>query len=850
MRNAMTIMLLAVLSLTGLRAAAYTHYREWMVASEMARVAHPYNLDFSPSKARWAYSLSIELEGMLDVYLAYGNEAVADYLREYPAKMIDSKGSISGYKLSDYNLDNVRPGHFLMRYYQAFPAAKDSLALLTLLSQLEQQQRTADGVWWHKAIYAHQVWLDGIFMGLPYYVMAAPWLRAGQEERYYDDAVSQMAVTDERTYDAATRLWKHAWDETHQMFWADAQTGLSQHTWARALGWYAMALMEVYGSLPATYSRRGEVAALFQKVMRSVVDYQDEASGVWYDVLDVADPRNYFEATASAMFAYCLLRGHRMGLLDHTYYNAGVRAYKGIVDEFVKDNGDGTMSLTRCCSVSGLGPENNPKRDGSFDYYMSEPIRDNDAKGVGPFIWASLEMERLGYTIQNLASYEPSTTGDDVFEADVVMATASKVADYFMATTPDVGADSYVGGKQRNSRIWTRGVFYEGLLNLYREEPRQEWLDYTVSWGEYHQWQTCNDAQLHNADFHCCGQAYLQLYQMEPEKTERMAHIRQRTDEVMASGRIDDWYWIDAIQMGMPNFALLGTITGDKSYWEYMYSMYQYTRNRHGGSKKGGGQPLLNTTTGLWYRDYQFDPPYRDLTEPDKDCYWSRGNGWVYMALARVLQFTPADEAHRADYEADFRLMSQALLRCQRADGSWNVSLAAPTNYGAPGSEGPEMTGTSLFVGGMAYGVRAGLLSADTYLPAIRRGWQAMHRAVHPDTGFVGYMQGTGSKPEDGGVTGYDSVPNFEDFGLGCWLWGAAEVHALLASARQPLAGDVNGDGQVDVGDVMAIVNIMATVSAFTVPGGFAAGSSPDVNGDGQVDVGDIMAIINIMAAQ
>ena len=848
LRKTLLIILLVAVS-TMHHAAGFTHYSEWIVSSEMERVSHPYNLDFSPSKAHWDYAVGIELEGMLDVFLRYGDASVAAYLQEYPLKMISDDGTISGYKYSDFNLDNVRPAHFLMRYYQLFPTEKDSLALETLLSQLDNQQRTADGVWWHKAVYAQQVWLDGIFMGLPYYVMAAPWLREGREDSYYDDAVSQIMTTDQRTYDASTRLWKHAWDETHQMFWADATTGQSQHTWARALGWFAMALVEVLEALPQDYDRRNEVLDLFHRVMAGVVDYQEASSGVWYDVLDVTDPRNYLEATASSMFAYCLLKGYRMGWLDITYLRAGVRAYKGIVSEFVQPNGDGTMSLTRCCSVSGLGPANKPKRDGSFDYYMSEPIRDNDPKGIGPFIWASLEMERMGYTVQNLDTYIPAVlddgSGDDQpVEAGDVMEVATKVAGYFMDHYPDVGANSYVGGKERNSRIWTRSVFYEGLLNMYRENHRQEWLQYALDWGEFHEWYTCSDSQLHNADFHCCGQSYLQLYQMEPSHAERMAHIKQRIDELMASGRINDWTWIDAIQMDMPNFALLGTITGNTDYWEYMYQMYQYTRNRQGGSKKGGGQPLFNSSTGLWYRDYKFDPPYRDLTEPDKDCYWSRGNGWVYMALSRVLQFTPANEAHRADYEADFRLMSQALLDCQRADGSWNVSLAAPTNYGAEGSEGPEMTGTSLFVGGMAYGVRSGLLDADTYLPAIRRGWQAMRRAVHPDSGFVGYLQGTGEKPEDGGPITYDSVPNFEDFGFGCWLWGAAEVHALVANGQQSLRGDVNGDGAVNVGDIMAIINVMAVQEG-------AAGernADADVNGDGAVNVGDIMAVINIMA--
>ncbi len=373
--------------------------------------------------------------------------------------------------------------------------------------------------------------------------------------------------------------------------------------------------------------------------------------------------------------------------------------------------------------------------------------------------------------------------------SDDVMWHAEKVAAYFIKKYPDVGAKSYVGGKERNSKIWTRSVFYEGLMNLYREDPREEWLKYAVDWGTFHKWVSSSDteAKSHNADYQCCGQTYLQLYQLDPQPV-RMTHIKMRLDAMMAANRINYWTWVDAIQMSMPVFALMGDITGDDAYWEYMHEAYMYTRDKQGGSKKGGGQPLFNEQTGLWYRDAGFDPPYRDLKETDKDCYWSRGNGWVYMALARVLQFTPADEAHRAQYEADFKAMSRGLLGCQKADGSWGVSLAAPSNFGAAGSEGPEMTGTSLFVGGMAWGVAAGLLDGEEYLPAIRRGWEAMANAVHEDTGFVGYLQGTGSKPEDGGPITYDSMPDFEDFGIGCWLWGAAEAHALAAKMEHTSA--------------------------------------------------------------
>ncbi len=388
--------------------ASWQHYSEWMAASEMARVPHSYNLDFSPNVPRWSYQVGVELDGMYDVFLTYGNEDLGRYVSEYPATMVGNGGTIYGYRYDDYNLDNVRPGHFLLRFYQHQPSDRLLMALNLLMSQLENQPRTNDGVWWHKAIYARQVWLDGIFMGLPFYTAAAPVLHTGNELSYYDDAVNQITTTDQRTWDEQTRLWKHAWDETHAMFWANPQTGLSQHSWARAMGWFVMAMVEILDVLPADYERRGEVEALFLKAMTSLAEYQDVESGVWYDVLDVDDPRNYLEATASAMFTYCMLKGWRKGWLPQHFLNEGIRAYRGMIEQFVVENADGTISLTKCCSVSGLGPENNPRRDGSFEYYISEPIRDNDAKGIGPFLWASLEMERMGFTVDNLFTFNPS----------------------------------------------------------------------------------------------------------------------------------------------------------------------------------------------------------------------------------------------------------------------------------------------------------------------------------------------------------------------------------------------------------------------------------------------------------
>ena len=384
----------------------FKNYSEWLVASEMKRAAHPYLLDFS-TKPKWSYVMGIEQESMLDAYEAYKNPEIINYLKEYPATMIDANGNITGYEYKDFNLDNVRTAKFILRMNNLQPEKNVDRALKTLFKQLENQPRTKEGVWWHKAIYANQVWLDGIFMGLPFYTAyAAQNMSAKKANKYFDDAVDQIIKTDKRTYDASTGLWKHAWDETHSQFWANKDNGQSQHTWARALGWYVMAMTEVLDALPENYARRGEVIQLLNKAMKSVVNYQDDNTGVWYDVMDVKSEKNYLESTASSMFAYVLLKGVRKGYLPTDFQKAGIKAYNGILKQFIRINGDKTISLTKCCSVSGLGPgpgkyvkTPNYRRDGSFEYYISEPVRDNDAKGIGPFIWASLEMEKSNLPI-------------------------------------------------------------------------------------------------------------------------------------------------------------------------------------------------------------------------------------------------------------------------------------------------------------------------------------------------------------------------------------------------------------------------------------------------------------------
>ena len=405
--------------------APYKHYSEWLTYSEMKRVPKSFLLDFS-KKPKWSYVMGIELEGMLDTYLAYGGEDIRKYCQEYTDTMINEKGDIRGYDILDYNLDNIRTGHFVTRMYNLYPEAKNKLAINTMMKQLQNQPRTvADKVFWHKAIYAYQVWLDGIFMGLPFRCLtAATQLKPKEANKIYDDAVSQLKITYERTLDPKTGLNRHAYDETRDAFWSDNETGLSQHCWGRAQGWFSMALIEVLDALPENYSRRGEVLELLQKDLDAVIKWQDKATGTWYQVMDSPGKEgNYLESTCTSMFAYVLLKAYNKGYLGTKYRDAGIKAYQGIIKNFIRVNADKTISLTQCCEVAGLGPaatpqviaamkkvnpkgsvKENKRRDGGYAYYLSEPIRDNDAKGVGPFIWASLEIEKLGYNVNNVTA--------------------------------------------------------------------------------------------------------------------------------------------------------------------------------------------------------------------------------------------------------------------------------------------------------------------------------------------------------------------------------------------------------------------------------------------------------------
>lgn len=338
---------------------------------------------------------------------------------------------------------------------------------------------------------------------------------------------------------------------------------------------------------------------------------------------------------------------------------------------------------------------------------------------------------------------------------------------YFMDKWPDPGTDIHVEVRKKTwpSNIWTRAVYYEGLMALYAVDQQQAYVDYAVHWGNAHQWGLRKGIETRNADNQCAGQTYLDLYLLSKD-TMRVYDIKGSIDGMVASEKSDDWDWIDAIQMAMPIFARMGVLYQDTKYFDKMWDLYSYAKYKHGGNG------LFNPQDRLWWRDKDFVPPYK---EPNgEDCYWSRGNGWVVAALVRVLTVLPKSDPHYAEYLQDYKDMLSALLKVQRKDGFWNASLHDPDNYG-----GKEATGTALFVYGMAWGVNHQVLDKKIYLPVVNKAWQALVKESVHSNGFLGYVQGTGKEPRDGQPVTYTSQPDFEDYGLGCFLLAGTEVYKL-----------------------------------------------------------------------
>ena len=367
-----------------------------VVRSEMVRCPEATYIDGLEGKLKWNYTTGLELKAMLDVYChsERSEESVLDYVDAWYDAIIDSTGVIYKYKKSNYSTDHICPGRTLFGLYDLTGKPKYKAAMDSLYSQILDQPRTPEGGFWHKAIYPNQMWLDGLYMAQPFYAEYTTRFIADslQRQANYNDIALQFQLVYDHTFDAETGLLRHAWDSSHSMFWCDEETGQSDHAWGRAMGWYVMALVDVIEILPAG-EQQDALVRILNSCFQAIPLYADETTGMWFQVLDrpyVAG--NYLEATASVMFVYALLKGTRLGVLEGITVADARARYQEMLQTFVRVDEDGLVNLDHCCEVAGLGGKDN--RRGDYDYYINEPVRSNDPKGIGPLIWAALEYER------------------------------------------------------------------------------------------------------------------------------------------------------------------------------------------------------------------------------------------------------------------------------------------------------------------------------------------------------------------------------------------------------------------------------------------------------------------------
>ncbi|SFK55302.1 glycoside hydrolase family 88/105 protein [Proteiniphilum acetatigenes] len=361
-----------------------------MADSEMKRYPESWMVDFS-DKIKWNYTHGLELQAIIEVSEKTGDEKYFNYAENYADTMVNEDGTIKTYQLERYNIDHINPGKMLFPIFKKTGNPKYLKALQLLRSQMETHPRISNGGYWHKQIYPHQVWLDGLYMAGPF---LAEYGKTFDEPALFDEVVLQLTTAWEDLIDEETGLLYHGWDESREQRWADPVTGKSPNFWSRSIGWYMMALVDVLDFIPEDHPKRSHIIDLLNNISTTIDQYRDSETGMWYQVTNLPDREgNYLESSGSIMFIYTWVKGAQKGYLPVEFAEKGATAYNQFLKQFIRENSDGTISVTNVCSVAGLGGEK-IYRDGSFEYYISEPVRDDDPKAVGPFIMTSILLER------------------------------------------------------------------------------------------------------------------------------------------------------------------------------------------------------------------------------------------------------------------------------------------------------------------------------------------------------------------------------------------------------------------------------------------------------------------------
>ncbi|MCX2678395.1 glycoside hydrolase family 88 protein [Galbibacter sp. EGI 63066] len=362
-------------------------WSERMALSIIHRNPEAWQID-GKGEPDWDYVHGLVTLAIQKLYHQTKDEKYYVYAKDYADELIDSTGTIETYEIEKYNIDMINAGKILFDLYKTTEDKKYLTAMQTLRTQLEDQPRTPSGGFWHKKIYPNQMWLDGLYMGAPFY---AEYTATFEDGKALDDVAKQFELIQKHAIDKETGLLYHGWDESKEMDWADKETGTSPNFWSRSLGWYAMALVDVLDSFPDDHPKKKELIAYLNDLATALVKFQDEESGLWYQVTDMGDREgNYLESTGTSMFTYAMAKGVNKGYLPEHFIKNAEKAFEGLTQQLIKVHEDGVIDITQACAVAGLG--GNPYRDGSYEYYVNERKKDNDPKATGPFIMAALEL--------------------------------------------------------------------------------------------------------------------------------------------------------------------------------------------------------------------------------------------------------------------------------------------------------------------------------------------------------------------------------------------------------------------------------------------------------------------------
>ena len=395
---------------------------ERMATTAMTRWKDSWETE-SGKTEKWSYEQGVVLRGLEGVWYNTADGRYFKYIQRSMDRFVNDDGTIKTYQLNDYNIDNVLNGRVLLMLYKVTGQDKYRKAAALLREQLKTQPRTSEGGFWHKKIYPSQMWLDGLYMGEPFY---AEYAATFHENADFDDVARQFILMELHARDAKTGLLYHGWDESKKQRWANSQTGRSANFWGRAVGWYAMALVDTLDYFPKDHPQRNSLIAILKRLATAIEKYQDRKSGLWYQVLDRDGAEgNYLEASASCMFVYALAKAAREDYLPASFIKVAQRGYQGILKQFIETEANGEVNLKGTVSVAGLG--GNPYRDGSYHYYLSEKVVTNDPKGIGAFLMASTEMERAGG--QNLGQGR-TVTLDYYFNSETKKDATGQLAPY------------------------------------------------------------------------------------------------------------------------------------------------------------------------------------------------------------------------------------------------------------------------------------------------------------------------------------------------------------------------------------------------------------------------------------